>query len=270
MPSFVSAELSVLWWFRNDFVGRRVAFPLRQVISNTPWRDVTVITWVAFAYGVHQLGFRFASSCFLNVVCVILLRSLIKAKRPIDYDPALRQFANRGSDNYGLPSIETHMAVVVYVQLVGLALAIPLSILIGLSRLVAGSRFPHQVLLSYASGGGGLVLSRFAVKAMPKWQKSWHNISFNRQHFIFWLVATLVTLAFFAHAAESNRSRIFSVPNSEFNRVLRSLYYDAQSTSTNIRAPLVSRKKHSPREGDDSLTILTAQILRARQQNNSL
>lgn len=261
-------ELSLLRWLRHDPIGRRLAYPFRHIVSNAPTRDISLFTWVAFVYGIQVSGFHFAAACILNMGCVMLLRSVIRAKRPVEYDPGLRQLADRGRGNYGFPSVETHMAIVVYGQLVVsrkessavflMPLAVTMCLIVGMSRLVAASRFPHQIVLSYATGALGLVYAQRAVNSLPPWRKSWHNIASNRPHFIFVLVATLFVAAFLAHAAEDNSSHVLSIPNSEFTRVLRSVY--ASSASPRPRSmDRVSRAtaQYTP---PDSLAILSSQL----------
>lgn len=263
------SEISLLRWLRHDPVGRRLAYPFRHIVSNAPTRDISVLTWAAFVYGIQIAGFRFAAACILNMGCVLLLRTVIRAKRPIEYDAGLRQFADRGRGNYGFPSVETHMAVVVYGQLVTsmkelgtvflMPLAVTMCLIVGMSRLVAASRFPHQIALSYATGALGLVYARQAVNSLPPWRKSWHNLASNRPHFIFVLVATLIAAAFLAHAAENNSSHALSIPNSEFTRVLRSVYASSANPRLRSNVDRLSRA-NAPNAPPDSLAILSSQL----------
>jgi hypothetical protein len=57
--------------------------------------------------------------------------------------------------------------------------AIAASALVGLTRLVAGSRFAHQVLLSYATGGVGLGLGYTYSRYLPRFHlaKSGHTVA---------------------------------------------------------------------------------------------
>lgn len=259
--ALVEVELAMLWWLRRDAVGRRLAYPLRQLVSQHPAADLTVLTWVAFAYGVQASGFRFAATCALNLGGVLLAKAAIGAKRPVDYDASLRQLANRGAGNFGFPSIESHMGVVVFFPLAPLPFALAACFLVGLSRLVAGSRFPHQVALSWATGALGILAAHRAVDAMPPWRKSWHHLAQNRPQVIFWLAVAFIAAALLAHAAEDNRSYFFSVPNADFQRVLRAAY------ATSARRPEVGTSFSRP---PDSLAILSAQLSARRRHETTL
>ena len=113
----IAWELNALWWLRRSPVGRKIGLTLRHVVSTSPLRDVSVITWTFYVMGVYLSGFHFAISCALNLGGVLILRVLIGAKRPCEYDNELRQYADKAYGNFPLPAVETHMAVVVFGQL---------------------------------------------------------------------------------------------------------------------------------------------------------
>ena len=107
-------------------------------------------------------------------------RILIEAKRPVEYDSTMQPIADIGADSYGydpflschsrstellyrFPSLESHMAIVILGHLClhySLFFLVPLSavivILIGVSRVFARSRFPHQIMGSWITGALGL------------------------------------------------------------------------------------------------------------------
>ena len=208
-------ELTLLWWFRVTPGGRRFSRFVAPFISNHPFVDISVVTWAAYAGVVWKWGLRPFYCGALNLVAAFALRGLLALPRPCEYDPRLRQFADRGRGGGGFPSLESHMAVVVYgMCAIGVPrdeqggawlAAIAASALVGLTRLVAGSRFAHQVLLSYATGGVGLNFGYKYSVYLPKWHltKGGHTIAL-------YLIG-LYFVAYLAHAAMV-RVRLPSVP----------------------------------------------------------
>ena len=182
-------ELTLLWWFRVTPGGRRLSRFVAPFISNHPFVDISVVTWAAYAGVVWKWGLRPFYCGALNLVAAFALRGLLALPRPCEYDPRLRQFADRGRGGGGFPSLESHMAVVVYGMCAIGAPAeergaawlavIAASSLVGLTRLVAGSRFAHQVLLSYATGGVGLGLGYTYSRYLPRFHlaKSGHTVA---------------------------------------------------------------------------------------------
>lgn len=245
----VTLELRFLWWLRSTWVGQL----LKPIVSQRPWLDVSIATVGAVGVGIAVHGFRFGLVCALNLGATLLVRALVRAKRPVDYDPQLKQWADRGRANYGWPSIETHMAVVVYGLLLPVPLAAVACCVVGFSRLVAASRFPHQIVASAMTGVVGLVAARrAALVIVPAWRDEWHNVARNRPHVVVLALATLLLAAYLAHAAESNTSHFLSVPNAEFTRVLKSVYASQSPSRLHSHAP------------PDSLAILAAHLAARR------
>lgn len=247
----LTLELRLLWWLRRSACGDFV----RPIVSQRPWLDVSIITVAAVGVGIVLHGFRFGLVCAMNLGGALIARALIRAKRPVDYDPQLKQWADRGRANYGLPSVETHMAVVVYGLLLPVPLAAAACFVVGVSRLFAASRFPHQIVASAGTGAAGLVAARrAALVVVPAWRDEWHNVARNRPHVVVLALATLLLAAYLAHAAESNTSHLLSVPNAEFARVLKSVYGGGQPHNRRLHydAP------------PDSLAILAAHLATRR------
>ena len=254
----IDADLAVVWWFRRG--GRRLGLPFRYVISQRPFRDISTITWAVGALGVHFLGFRYGLICLLNLGACLFLRSIVKAKRPIDYDPALKQLADRGRENYGFPSVETHLAVVVYGGLflslnsiflfAGFAVACVMISIVAVSRVVAGSRFVHQVVGSLVTGAIGLAYGKRTLRSLPDWKKS-EELTKNKVHFILLTVVGVTFIAYLAYCAEANTSHFLSVPNSEFVRVLRAVY------GLDHRR---SRGQQQSQQPPDSLALLSTRL----------
>ena len=107
-------DLSVLWWLRRSPTGRFFSLPMRHVIAYEPWRDISLVTWLAWVVTIFFSGYKDAVNCILNCGGVLFVRALIQARRPIEFDIRLRQLADRSRGNYGMPCINTHMAVVVF------------------------------------------------------------------------------------------------------------------------------------------------------------
>jgi len=263
----VDFDLAVVWWFRRNPVGRRIALPFRHVISRHPVRDISAVTWLVAGAGAVLVGFRFAVSCALNLGTCLFLRCVIGARRPVDYDAALKQLADRGPDPCGFPSVETHVAVVVYWSFfASLApslwpLAVTMIALVAMSRVVAGSRFAHQVLGSVATGTLGLSYGKRLLRRFRPWRSHWHDLTKNRAHTLVLVVLAFLAVAYVAYCAEANTSHLFSVPNAEFTRVLRSVYgLDDRPSSAS------PKRKSAPHrhQRDDSLALLTSRLRQQR------
>ena len=241
--SYFRLELSMLWWFRRSELGRAIALPMRHVISMNPARDVSMLTWMGFVCGIFYHGYHFTVNCAMNVGFVLLARALVSARRPIEYDVHLKQLADRTRGNYGLPSLETHMAVVVFGQLAAKGVedvqgtqfeflegviaggSAALVGVIALSRLVAGSRFVYQVVASLGTGLLGITYAtKYVTSKIQPWRNEWHDLAKNREHFVFLVVIMALGAAYIAAGAEDNSSWFFSIPNEEFVRVMRSVY----------------------------------------------
>jgi len=72
------------------------------------------VTWLAWVVTIFFSGYKDSVNCILNCGGVLFVRTLIQARRPIEFDIRLRQLADRSRGNYGMPCINTHMAVVVF------------------------------------------------------------------------------------------------------------------------------------------------------------
>jgi hypothetical protein len=151
-----------------------------------------------------------------------VLRFVIKAKRPFEYDSRLKPLADRYEGAYGFPSLESYMAVVVYGFIVWrlrsgvLALLfLPLTAFIGATRVYACSRFVHQVVGSWVLGAVGLQLSLAWLQEM--------STSFEPPPGMHAVLITVLVLGFACYVsyhAEANESYILRVPKSEYTRVL--------------------------------------------------
>ena len=155
----VSWELRFLWSLRRTLDRRGIGFFLRQFISNNPYRDVSLLTWVVTALGWYEFGIKMVWLTVPSIFACGVLRAIVQAPRPFEFDRQLRPLADRQPTGYGFPSSESHMAVVTFGYIahglaqrrpwegqlaVGLGAALAIAF-VGLTRLYAGSRFLHQV-----------------------------------------------------------------------------------------------------------------------------
>ena len=269
-------DLSILWWLRRSPTGRRLSLPMRHIVAYEPWRDISLITWFGWVFGIFFSGYKFSMNGILNCGGVLVFRALVQARRPIEFDVRLRQLADRSRGNYGLPCLNTHMAVVVFGLLARSLTYKPLgfefrlwwwtplvwtvaALLVGLiafSRLVAGSRFVYQIILSMWTGSAGTALAaHYVVDRLPDWREDWHSLSKKVPHTMLLICVSFFAAAYVAAAAEDNSSWFFSIPNSEFERVMGDIY--AQRAGNAPRRRGAGGVAYSP---PDSLSLLTARM----------
>jgi hypothetical protein len=128
--------------------------------------------------------------------------------------------------------------------------------LIAFSRLVAGSRFVYQVVLSIFTGIKGVAIAaHYVVDRIPDWREEWWRLGKNGPHFVLLLALTFFGLAYVAAAAEDNSSWFFSIPNEEFTRVLGDIYSQRGGAAPRRRGP--NGASYAP---PDSLSLLTARM----------
>jgi hypothetical protein len=151
----------------------------------------------------------------------------VQAPRPFEYDRNLRPLADRQISSYGCPSIESFMAVVTFGYLsyrLGHGnpfwhiITVVMSLFIGLTRIYAGSRFIHQVCISWLLGSITLhmYITKFQ-KYVPDWGEDVKNKKMRIALMVPWGMAFL---AYVCLALEDNTSSLFRIPNSEFMRVM--------------------------------------------------
>jgi hypothetical protein len=100
---------------------------MRSIINKHPFQDIVIVLYLFFAVGLVDIGKKHfwvvvtnisvafckfisllhctmgRSSCFLICHCVMLsvLRRIIEAKRPVEYDRTMQPMTDRGADSYG-------------------------------------------------------------------------------------------------------------------------------------------------------------------------
>jgi membrane-associated phospholipid phosphatase len=138
---------------------------MTSLVSKHPWYDICSLIWFIAAIGCIEIGWKHFWLVSANLFVSFVLRKIIQAKRPVEYDLRLQPMSDLGADSYGFPSLETYMAVVItghivlhFKSILLLPFALSVIFIIGVSRLYAKSRFPHQVFGSAILGTIGLFL----------------------------------------------------------------------------------------------------------------
>jgi len=120
--------------------------------------------------------------------------------------------------------------------------AIALSGFIGVTRIYAGSRFIHQVVLSWLTGACSLLfyITRYE-QFVPDWGE---NISQQKVRMVLMAPWVLGFLAYLCLALEDNSSSLFRIPNSEFIRVMSDIMDSGPApTQTVVEEPLGSESR---------------------------
>ncbi|CAM9161489.1 unnamed protein product, partial [Phaeothamnion confervicola] len=222
--ALVKADLELLWRIRFYRWQSPFGRLLRATISHNPLRDVSLLTWVTFVVGCISYGFPFFWVCTANLFFAMLGRMVLAAPRPFMYDNRLKPLADRYPSSHGLPSLETHMATVVFFWMAhhvrhraAWAAAIAIVAFISFSRLYACSRFAHQIAASWATGAAGLRLGLALPAAL---EDSWVR---EKHHFFGAAAVAAATLGLVGLWAESNDCRVGAIQKDEFTRVLRGI-----------------------------------------------
>ena len=197
---------------------------MSNIVSKHPWNDICSVIWVISFLAILEIGRLHFWVVIINLGIAALLRKFIQAKRPVEYDRSLQPMTDRGALSYAFPSLESYMSIVVlghigaHLPSAALFLWAPFSVgvtfVIGLSRLYAKSRFPHQIVGSWILGGVGLigVMHLCERHEVHKWERFVHGS---------WVgFAILCALTNFAIAMESNDSMLAYTPRQEFIRVI--------------------------------------------------
>lgn len=198
---------------------------LRHFVSNNPLKDVSLLTWCCTIFGVWEIGFRMFWLSIFSIFIGSILRAIIRAPRPFEYDMRIRPLSDFRVTAFAFPAMESYMAVVTYGYVayraskpVWFALASVMIIFIACTRIFAGTRFVHQILLSWALGVVTLALyiSRFEP-LVPNWGSNKRQNEIRLLLMAPWILALL---AYVALAIEDGSSSLFRIPGSEYRRVL--------------------------------------------------
>jgi len=139
---------------------------MSSIVSRHPFYDICAIIWVISFIGVLEIGWKHFWVVSMNLTAAFVLRKVIQAKRPVEYDIRLQPTSDLAADSFAFPSLESYMSVVItghfvlyYQSFLLFLVACALSLLVGVSRLYTKSRFPHQIIGSYFLGFIGLLIS---------------------------------------------------------------------------------------------------------------
>lgn len=195
---------------------------MAKIVSKYPWQDICLLTWIGCIVGLVEVGSSFFWIVSLNLCASFVLRKLLEAKRPLEYDRRMKPLTDTNAESFGFPSLESYMAVVISCALAPrfpylwfYLLSGAITLLIGFSRVYTRARFPHQIAGSWVLGVLGYNVLGRVVKAhltLGKMEKFTHHSG------VGFLV--LLGLAHVALNIENNDSRLMWVPKSEFVRVL--------------------------------------------------
>mmetsp|Transcript_594 Transcript_594/g.760 ORF Transcript_594/g.760 Transcript_594/m.760 type:complete len:378 (+) Transcript_594:67-1200(+) len=257
----VRYDIALIWKIRKLFDSIGVGYLLKQFISNNPYRDISLITWAATIIGWWEFGIKMVWITILNLFFVFFLRAMIQAPRPFEFDRNLRPMADRQQSSYGCPSIESFMSVITFGYLsyrIGNGnilyhfIAFFISFFIGMTRIYAGSRFIHQIIISWLFGCNLLWLYINKIQIyIPDWGEDVKNKKMRLALMIPWAFAFL---AYICLALEDNSSTLFRIPNSEFIRVMTHIIdTGAASDESNDRNKKKKKKKKkgTGRRGDN-------------------
>jgi len=194
---------------------------MRSIVSKNPFNDIVLILYFFVALGIYDIGRRHFWLVVLNLSVSFLLRKVIEAKRPVEYDRTLQPMTDTGAESYGFPSLESHMAVVIlghycvhYKSVLLFVAAIALIALIGFSRVYSRSRFPHQIVGSWLTGLIGLYAGLHCCDMFG------FHLMKHGNHICCVIAVVASLLCNFALNVENNDSRVIGVPKSEFIRVI--------------------------------------------------
>lgn len=94
-----------------------------------------------------------------------MIRKLLEAKRPLEFDRRFKPLTDTNAESFGFPSLESYMAVVISLALAEkfpylwfYCVAFVVTFLVGFTRIFSRARFPHQIAGSYMLGYVGFKL----------------------------------------------------------------------------------------------------------------
>ena len=217
-----------LLWAIQDWVYRRRWLDSRmsKIVSKYPMYDIGIVIWLVAIVGVYEIGKRHFWVVTINLIASFVLRKMIAAKRPVEYDSRLQPTTDIHPDSYGFPSLESHMGVVIVGHIflrtwswVFLLFGIALVLLISFSRVYSRARFPHQVVASWLSGFVGLIGGIHYCEILNGGFHALNEFS----HGVYLALAIAVFLVNFFINVENNDSRVAWIPKDEYMRVILSI-----------------------------------------------
>lgn len=194
---------------------------MSRIVSLHPWKDITAVVWIAFLIGMMEIGSAHFWVVMVNLIVVMVVRRVVEAKRPFEFDRALQPLTDTNPESFGFPSLESYMSIVVFGHiftmtryLLLLPLFVTLSALVGFSRIYSRSRFPHQIVGSWLLGIFGLLLGvvfveRTKLAKLPAFD-----------HGACVAFVLLGAVCHFAISVENNDSRLLGIKKGEFKKVI--------------------------------------------------
>ncbi|OQR90643.1 hypothetical protein THRCLA_09247, partial [Thraustotheca clavata] len=223
-----------------------LAVIFHSLVSRYRTKDISLVLWFIFVFLTSEVGFPYVWSVVGNFFLVLLLQYIIQAKRPIDYNPNLLVFECTDPDTMGFPSIDSHMAVVVTAPIFFIDSASILTmmiflicvLLIGMTRVFVGVRFPSQILASWATGIAGVCTANMMHRYLQtcKLPSYYNRVSL--------AVVVLSVLFWIALWIERSECRVVGVPRAEFTRVIGGILQgDSTNGDTGVQMKKIDARK---------------------------
>lgn len=210
---------------------------MHRIVNKSPFQDIVLSLLPFFIVGLTDLGVKFFWIVASNLVIAFALRHIIEAKRPYEYNK-IKPISDISFYSFGFPSLESHMSIVIFGYMfiskksfTFLCITVPLTLLIGFSRVYANSRFIHQILGSWLTGLIGL----FIAKSVYSTYKLEQMTQIDHTHGMICLGVAL--LAYMGIVSENNDSRLLSIPKSEYMRVLSDIMASPNNNNTSTGTP---------------------------------
>jgi len=229
--NLINLDLSLihqLLRFMHDENHAKFKYIIDNITSDNPLQDINLVQWIVF-FSALLTTTRWVTllwSCTVNLIMCTTLRFFIGAPRPFEIDTRLKATAHRGRSNYGFPSTETHMSIVlngcIIVYEDGIDKIVPfflfiLTLVIGFTRVYSCSRFVHQIVLSYFTGSIGLIATIQLTERWKEWDVNW------RLHMLWLSVIVGVFFVCTMLSVEDNSSYLGGVPKEEYVRVIQGI-----------------------------------------------
>jgi hypothetical protein len=200
---------------------RKIEEWMVRIISKNPLQDICAVVWLVAILGFIEMGWKHFWVVSSNLFFSWVLRKVIQAKRPVEYDRGLQPSTDKHSESYGFPSLESYMAIVVFghfcihfSSVIIFIISAPIVALIGFSRVYAKARFSHQIVGSWILGLFGL---QFAHKYLESISIEEVEAS---MHGYFGAFVVAVVICNFAFNMESNESRLVGLTKQDYLQVL--------------------------------------------------
>mmetsp|Transcript_1808 Transcript_1808/g.2465 ORF Transcript_1808/g.2465 Transcript_1808/m.2465 type:complete len:304 (+) Transcript_1808:74-985(+) len=228
--TLIQKDLSIIWSIHTTISKFPVKSYIDRVVSSNPFSDISILTWFCFAAALSEFGFALLWICTVNLLVAQIFRWILGCRRPFEYDGRMRRIVKTDKYvwSYGFPSLETHMAVVVYGGITYfsgiwslLLLFTPLILFIGFTRVYACARFCWQVVVSLLTGVLGLCAGISGLKYFRAWGLPYR---YNIYWLVFAVTAALVVIGLWV---ENNECSWFGVPKEEYHRVLTDILQQA-------------------------------------------